>query len=144
MATTLPKGEPVVTTRTPSSTGSVGEMSSAPFSRRRLLAGGGILAASGALAACGSGTTGVPPASAPTDDPWTSPRTAVIRGVRVPTADWGTAVIDGVRVAVADWVIAENQRPGTLSWILGGYPPAGQHLEASPRPRQWPPAARLT
>ena len=27
-------------------------------------------------------------------------------------------------VPVAQWVIAENERPGTLDWILSGYPPA--------------------
>ena len=74
-----------------------------------MLAAGGVLAACGSEPSTNAGTTSTSTASGP-------PASRL-------------ATVDGVRVRVADWVIAENQRPGTLSWILGGYPPPGEHLE---------------
>jgi hypothetical protein len=115
MAATLPKRRVAATAEGPLDPGIVGSVSATPFSRRRLLAGGGILAAGGALAACGAGAS---------DDTGAGSTTTAAG----PPAS-RVALVDGVKVRVADWVIAENKRPGTLDWILGGYPPAGQHLE---------------
>ena len=76
------------------------------MSRRGLLLGG--LAGTGGLVAACSG--------APTASPTT---TTSSRGPRRTSS-----IVDGVTLPVAAWLIAENRRPGTLDWILSGYPPA--------------------
>ena len=75
-----------------------------------------MLASGGILAACGS------------DASTTKGSTTTTRPGGGPAAS-RTAVVDGVKLQVADWVIAENARPGTIDWILGGYPPDNEALE---------------
>lgn len=76
------------------------------LTRRQLLAGGAILGAGGLLAACGVGT------SSPSG---TTPAPG--------KGEVFTTTIDGVKVRQAQWVIDENNKPGSLGWIIGNKPP---------------------
>ena len=82
--------------------------SSSSISRRQLLAGGGAAALASIGAACGTSPTAGKSATTVLHKP-TKPakKKPVEHGIELPTAGW---------------LIAENRRPGTNAWVVGGVP----------------------